>query len=376
MKSIEACFRGVIMIFQWYLFVLMIGVSGVAHITGQVVYVKIYGKYEKRYSWFPVLVLIIPMIYLAATRIKLNFGDTSAYVKWFGEFPNSILGLPLYLTNVQKDKGFAVFSTVIKSIIGNNVEVYFAVIATICLLAVAYGYKKMSCSFIFSMFLFVASGEYIQWGYNGIRQFIPVALLFAASELVVKKRYTEFILLILLLSTIHASALLMLPMIFIVQGKAWNNRTVLFAISAMVAIVCLDHFTGLITTIMENTQYSNEVNQYLTTEGTNILRVIVFAIPPVMSLIFRKYIEYANNPIVNLSVNMSIISLGIYIVSVFTSGIFIGRIPIYFSLYNYILIPWLVENCFEKRSARIIYIFIISAYLIFYYYQVSITWGL
>ena len=125
------------MIFQRYLFVLMIGVSGVAHITEQVVYVKIYGKYEKRYSWFPVLVLIIPMIYLAATRIKLNFGDTSAYVKWFGEFPNSISGLPLYLTNIQKDKGFAVFSTVIKSIIGNNVEVYFAVIATICLLAVA-----------------------------------------------------------------------------------------------------------------------------------------------------------------------------------------------------------------------------------------------
>lgn len=362
------------MIFQWYLFVLMIAVA-----MGQMVMGNNYYKNENgimKYGNVAVFCLIIPMIYLAATRRSLQFGDTPAYVNWFLDFPNSIDGLKDYLTPETKDKGFAVFSVLIKSIIGNNVDIYFAIIALICIACVAKTYQKLSCNFIMSMFLFVASGEYLQWTYNGIRQFIPVAICFGCAGLLVKKKYLPLIGIILVVSTIHATALLMIPVIFLVQGRALNSKTLGFGIVVIAAIAYLEEFTGLITLVMENTQYSNEVDQFLATEGTNILRVFVFAIPPVLALLFKKYIDHANDPIINVSVNMSIISLGIYIVSAFTSGIFIGRLPIYFSLYNYILIPWIVENCFEKRSAKLVYIFLIIAYLFFYYYQVTVTWGL
>ena len=71
---------------------------------------------------------------------------------------------------------------------------------------------------------------------------------------------------------------------------------------------------------------------------------------------------------------MSIISTGLYIISMFTSGIFIGRLPIYFSLYNYILLPWEIENLFTQRSKKIIYIGLIACYIVFYYYQMHIIW--
>ena len=64
---------------------------------------------------------------------------------------------------------------------------------------------------------------------------------------------------------------------------------------------------------------------------------------------------------------MSIISTGLYVVSMFTSGIFIGRLPIYFSLYNYILLPWEIENLFTERSKKLVYIGLIGFYLLFYY---------
>ena len=63
-------------------------------------------------------------------------------------------------------------------------------------------------------------------------------------------------------------------------------------------------------------------------------------------------------------------------ISMFTSGIFIGRLPIYFSLYGYILLPWEIEHMFEEKSQRLIYLFMIVAYLMFYYYQVVLSWGL
>jgi hypothetical protein len=208
-----------------------------------------------------------------------------------------------------------------------------------------------------------------------MRQFIAVCIAFAATDLLLKKQYVPYILLLLVTSTIHATALLMIPVCFIVQGKAWNLRSVLFSIAVLVAINFSGALSDMIVEFMTDTQYKGEVDQYLGTEGTNILRVFVFAIPPILAVFFRKYLKAAESPILDMSVNMSIVSMGAYIISAVTSGIFIGRIPIYFSLYNYILLPWLVENFFEERSQKIVYAAIIACYLFFYYYQVHVTWG-
>ena len=366
------------MIFQWQLFALLIVVAILAPMMGQRIMVNAYGTAEYRYTWLPVLIIAFPMIYLAGTRCNtlLNFGDTSAYLSGFKNAPTSLVELIGTFTEDSKDIGFSILTTVIKSIIGNRENVYFTLIAALCILCVLFTYKKYSCNFIISVFLFLASGEYVQWNYNGIRQFISVAILFACAGLIIRKKYVPLIILILLLSTIHGSAILMLPMVFIVQGKAWNKKTLLFAVAVILAIVFVDRFTDLITNVMENTQYSNEVDQYLSTEGTSLQRIIVYLIPTFFSLIFKKEIDKINDPVINLASNMCFIAALSFILSGFTSGIFLGRIPIYFSLYNYILIPWIIEKFFTKNSTRLIYIFMVVLYMVFYYYQIHVSWGL
>ena len=80
--------------------------------------------------------------------------------------------------------------------------------------------------------------------------------------------------------------------------------------------------------------------------------------------------------IIQLLISVRIVSVGFYVVSMFTSGIFIGRVPIYFSLYSYILLPWEIDNMFTKRSAKLVYIIAVGAYLIFYYYQMHFIWAM
>ena len=203
-----------------------------------------------------------------------------------------------------------------------------------------------------------------------MRQFIAVSIAFAATDWLLEKKYFKYILLILFLSTIHASVLIMLPIGFIVQGRAWNFKTVVLTLGALLAINYSNITIELITDFMEDTQYRGEVGQFLETEGTNILRVLVFCIPPAFALLWRRWIDKADSKLVNLATNMSIVSMGAYLVSAVTSGIFVGRVPIYFSLYNYILLPWLVENLFEERAQKIVYVVIIICYLIFYYYHI------
>ena len=169
----------------------------------------------------------------------------------------------------------------------------------------------------------------------------------------------------------------MIPFIFIVQGKAWNKKTLLFILAVIAVVASVGQFTNVLDSMLAETQYKNVVSDWQSWEdnGTNVLRVLVYAVPTILSLIGLKYIRNADEPIINLSVNMSIVSAGFYIVSMFTSGIFIGRLPIYFSLYNYILLPWEIDNMFTKRSARLVYIITVCAYLVFYYYQMHFAWN-
>ncbi|MGN0417673.1 EpsG family protein [Anaerostipes faecalis] len=366
------------MIFQWQLFVLLIVVAILTPLMGQRVLVNVYGEKQIHYTWLPVMAIAIPLIYMAGTRVRTlpDFGDTTSYLLAYRNAPTSLTELIASFTEDTKDKGFEVFTSLVKAIVGEREILYFALIATICILCVVITYKKYSCNFIISMFLFLASGDYIQWNFNGIRQFIAIAVIFACTGLMLKKKYVQLIIIILLISTIHASALIMLPMIFIVQGKALNKKTLLFAATIILAIAFVDQFTDLVTNFMENSQYSGEVDQYLSTEGTNILRVLVYSVPAALTVLFKKYIDKADNPVINLSSNMCLCTSFAMILSGFTSGLFIGRIAAFYSLYNYITIPWIVEHVFTKNSARIIYITMIGFYMAFYYYQVHVTWGL
>lgn len=366
------------MIFLWQLFLLLIAVALLANMMRQRTIVDVYGEKQIHYTWLPVLVIAIPMIYIAGTRgsIAPDFGDTTAYLQAFRAAPTSLVELFASFTEDTKDRGFEIFTTIVKSIIGDRETVYFALIAGICILCVFGIYKKYSCNFIISVFLFLASGDYIQWTFNGIRQFLAVSIIFACTGLLLKKKYVLLIIAILIVSLIHASALLMLPMIFVVQGRAFNKRTILFAGAIILAIAFVDQFTDLVTNFMENSQYSSEVDQYLSTDGTSVQRVLVYSIPAVLTFVFKKYIDRANNPVINLSSNMCFCAALIMILSSFTSGLFMGRLGIQFSLFNYIQIPWIIERVFTERSNKIIYVIMICFYMVYYYYQVHITWGL
>ena len=357
------------MVYQWYLFVLLVFVAWYATYAKQTHEVVVHGRTEKRYNWAPVLMIAVPLIILAGTRP--NIGDTGAYRASFKTMTSSFYEL---ITTHTKDEGFSIFSYLLKILIGNNDVLYFTIIATICIMCVVLVYKKYSCNFAMSMFLFIASSDYIQWNYNGMRQFIAVSVIFLATDLLLEKKYLKYFAVIALMSTIHASALIMIPVSFFVMGEPWNKKTVIFTIGSLVAINFSGFLREVIAEFMSETQYSGEVNQFLETVGTNVIRVFVFCIPPVLAFVFRKHLLSAKSPILDMSANMSIISMGMYIVSAVTSGIFIGRIPIYFSLYNYILLPWIIENVFEKKSQKLVYAVMIICYLAFYYYQMTVAW--
>ena len=131
---------------------------------------------------------------------------------------------------------------------------------------------------------------------------------------------------------------------------------------------------NVLETAVQGTQYSESI-AFWDDDGSNPIRVLFNAVPTIFAFIARKRIDEADDPVINISVNMSIISTTLWLISMVTSGIHMGRLPIYVSMYNYLLFPYLIKYCFENIStAKLVKITTILVYLVYYYYQVHITW--
>ena len=332
---------------------------------------------KKKLNWFLAVVSFFPIIYIAASR-DFNFVDTSVYVNKFFHMPDTLSELWDYSNTIDKDKVFYLFSGIIKIFISDDARVYLWIIAGIQGIVLIWFFNKYSESYFISIFLFVASTDMISWMFNGIRQFLAVVIILLATPFLVKRKYIPVILIILLAATMHLSALIMLPLVFVAQGKAWNKKTVFFIVATIIIIAFIGQFTGLLNESLSDTQYKNVISDYkeMQDNGTNFFRVLVYSVPAILSFVFRKKIIVCDDAIVNLSTNLSIISSGLYVVSMFTSGVFMGRMPIYCSLFSYLLLPWLIKNAFNEKDKRIVLFFMIISYLIFYYYQMSITWAM
>lgn len=335
------------------------------------------GKEKVCWSKAAAIGLVIPYIIWGGFRSDI-FGDTGAYRRMFQEAPSTFAEWSTYLADVTKDKGFSVITLFIKLIVGNSDQIYFLLLATIQILFVVYIYRRHSCNYWLSIFFFIASTDYMSWVHNGSRQFLAVTIVFMATELLLKKKYILYLFIVLLAATIHGSALLMIPIAYIILGDAWNKKTIFCMIAAIIALIYVDRFTNILDTLLSDTQYTNVVSDWQSWEdnGTNPIRVLVYSIPTLLSIIGLKWIKAEKDPVINLAVNASIVSTGLYLLSMGTSGIFIGRLPIYTSLYaNGILLPWEIENIFTRDSARIITILAVVLYSLFFVYQMRFIWG-
>ncbi|WP_346684014.1 EpsG family protein [Anaerostipes butyraticus] len=335
------------------------------------------GKREKRWDIIPAVILVLPYIIWAAYRSD-NWGDTGSYRTMFSEAPTAISSWGSYLNDVTKDKGFSVLVLLIKLVNKNSDVIFFLILAIIQMICIVVVYRKYSNNYWLSIFLFIATTDYMSWMHNGIRQFTAVTLIFAATTLILQKKYIPLVLIIILASTIHGSALLMIPIIFISRGEPWNKKTLLFILASVAALAFVGQFTNILDSLLADTQYTNVVSDWQSwnDDGTNPVRVLVYSIPTILSFVGLKRIKEENDPMINFAVNASIVSTAIYIVSMGTSGIFIGRLPIYVSLYSTgILLPWEIDNMFTDSSARLIKICTILFFSAFFWYQMH-AWGM
>ena len=116
--------------------------------------VLIDGVEEKRDYWLFAFIAFLPLILYAGNRSQWLF-DTSVYVYSFDKVPVEHQDFWEYFSGSTKDKGFLLFSFIVKRIFGSNFTTFFLVVAFVqglCLISV---FRKYSDNYIFTVFLFL-----------------------------------------------------------------------------------------------------------------------------------------------------------------------------------------------------------------------------
>lgn len=333
------------------------------------------GKVETRWYWFSAVMVVLPLIVWAGART--SFGDTGAYRRSFANAPSSFMDLPAYMARTTEDRVFYLIMALWKCLGMRTDTSFLMFIAAVQMLCMVKSFRKYANDYWICIFLFVASTDYMSWMFNGIRQFLAATIIFGAFGLLVRKKYIAYSLIVLFASTIHASALLMLPLSYIMIGPAMNKKTLLMILGVAVVVPFVDSFMPFLDALLADTQYGGITTDEIWSvdDGTNIFRVLVYSVPALLAIFGRRYIVRTNDPVLNLCVNASLITMAIYLVSSVTSGIYVGRLPIYTTLHGYIALPWLIDQIFEKQSAKLIKFLMVGFYFAFYYYQMGMAWS-
>lgn len=324
-------------------------------------------KVKKYFAYFTMAYIIL------IVGLRSSVGDTHAYIQMFNKMPMDFTAD--FLENYKKDRGFFVLSILFKKFISTDYSMWFLVIAIISGIAVVKTLYKYSEKFFFSMFLFITMVHFV-WMMNGMRQFIVVSILFANIRLIEERKFIKYVILTLLLSTIHVTAIIMIPAYFIAIARPWGKQFWLGVIIILVMGMSIDTIANTFSYVLEDSAYEGYLTAAATSAGSNIFRTLVAAAPPLLAFVCQRFTRAENNSIVNISITLSVLSAVTYLGSVQSGGILIGRLPIYFDIYNLLLLPWLVEHCFTKKSKMILYIVLIICYFMFFYSKVKIGMGM
>ena len=315
--------------------------------------------------------VFLPIIIFVCTSNWRYWTDYPVYLSIYHTTPTESSAALAYLMEQKNSYLFYAFGYVIKVLSNDNEMFYRIALVLVQSIPLIAFFRKYSTNYVYSIYLILATALPLGWMLNGVRQIMAAAIIYGAAEDIIQKRYVKVTLIILLASLFHQSAIVALPMVFFCQGQAWSRKTMLALLGTIVLTIVFSSSEEAFTNIAVNVGYNAEI--LALDNGASPLRALIAFVPVLLAFLGREEISRDGSPAINFFVNMSVINFGIYLVAIVTNGVLVGRIPLYTSLYTFVLLPYLFEKVFNGSLKGVFYIFSIMLYGVFYLFEIGMA---
>ena len=320
-----------------------------------------------RTRMLPWVIVFGYVAFLAAMRSHSN--DTSAYINSFNNLEATWKAFQTQIksANSGKDWAFDAVSILFKMFISKDYHLWLAMYAVIESIAFVYILRRNAVSLLDCCFYFFCSTLYYNY-FSMMRQWFAIVILFGSAVFIENRKFFRYLLVCLCVAQFHNSAYLMIPVYFLVQGKAWSAKQMILICVFAIAMVFLNPILGALDSTLAGSTYDYAISAMNSGQGSSIIRVFIAAVPVVLAYLYKEKIE---TDMINISVNMSLLNLLLNILATVTSGLYIIRFTTYISIYNMILYPYLLNVALNRKNGRLVKVLFYIIYLLFYVYQMK-----
>lgn len=316
--------------------------------------------------WLYVLI-VSSLIFVSGFRS--GFVDTPTYRFMFNNVPNTLETMFAEKFDLFNEYGFTLFMAALRQISTDSQILILA--TTIIIIGIElYLLQKYAIDLPFSLLIFFFMA-YVD-SMNVIRQLMAGALFLLTIPLIQKRRFFLYCVVVALLCTLHASAIICLPLYFLLNGKVFN-----FGMKIIVAVIGVCYlFPSLINVIVntifgEDSKYSGYFDGWA---GMGMIRLLV-QLAPLGLLIFyelrKKAADCQDNfelqPYYQIFANMVILNGALNLIG--TRLLLLTRLSLYVSFGGIILVPYLLFQLFKSKDYWIMKFIVLLAYLIFFIVQ-------
>lgn len=312
------------------------------------------------------------IVLILVSGLRINIGDTKTYMNHFQDMPSDFIETVKSLNEDTVDGGFKILSAFIKNYITENPQIYILILAAITISLIFITLYKYCGVLELGIFIFITAGNYLV-SMNGVRQYLVSAIMFFIFPLIYKKKWWIYLPIVGIVSSIHQSAIIFIPLYFIVNTEAWGKTSKMMLAMGILAYIFYPITAKITSIVLSDTYYSMYGEGILTGSagGSNIIRSLVYTVPIVLSYIKREEIR-KQEKYFDIMVNFSILNLVFMLLSNKSSWIF-ARYCIYFSLYMIILLCWCIKYILNKKQYRLIYYTCSMLFAAYYFYEMHIS---
>lgn len=324
-----------------------------------------------RYSSTLIFLFGFALTFVAAFRE--GFVDTSVYeslyeqvgTNWDNAFNDTI---PI------DDYGFSLFMVFLNQI-DTDPRLMIVVTSVLTIVPFVYIIAKYSQDVPLSLFVFFSMSYMTTM--NGIRQIMAAALLSLALPWLRDRKFIPFAILSLVLSTFHASLIVMIPLYFVIVGKRMNKGIWIFLAAVAFCFAAPSAANAVMGSILEDTVYAD----YLDNEAQmGVMRFLVALVPTVLTLLYcwikrgnhegeNKHAEkYMSQRVIDVLINMQIVNFGFTALGM--RMVYFARIGMYFTCVLPLLLPVIIRGTFKGRSAWLVKRITIAMFMFYHAYQI------
>ena len=282
---------------------------------------------------FTVFIIGFICITVSSLRFPHEGTDTYSYMLLFQAIEKTN-----DLFSFNNEPGFLLF-TKICSVFTSNFICYLFVVNTFLWISLYNFVCKYSSNVRYSLWLFLFLG-YLDSSMCLIRQYLALAVLLYSYKYILKRNFIKFLLIVLIASTFHTTAIIFIISYFLIKINLKKNPIIIYTIICVITFVLTDFFYSLLDLIPLYKSYLTN-STFGVQDNIKLAPVLNFLI---LYIIIVFIIKHANNSIATLIIVGSLFTIFSF---KFTQ---IGRITTYFSIYSIILLPNALNVIYDKRK--------------------------